>query len=640
MSEDELIAGRYRVRKPLGHGGMARVVLAVDQELGGEVALKLIHPHLAKSPQTIGRFKREVAVSRAVRHPGVIAVREFHSGDPDRDDDPAFLTMEYLPGGDLETRILVEGALPFPEVERIALEALSALQAAHSAGIVHRDLKPRNMLFAADGSLRLADFGMARIASLPEAGSEAGVAGTLDYCPPEILRGQYSDGRADIYSLGVALFQAATGSLPFRDNSPYVSIAMRMSGPAPSCRALNPLLPRWFDAAICKALSPEPRDRHQTAAAFAQALEAGASSDSLPFPPAQEARPTQKIVCQRCGAAVSPSLSYCYACGVAVGSPRAAPRGEAPARVVVLGNGKPGDKLGIDERERCLRSVDRAGIDSSPLRKAIPRPPFVLVGSLSESSARTMASSLSEGGIPAIALSRSSPRQDKRRARSAVLRYVAALTPRIWLILLATSTGAFNSVFRNLGEGAVGGLFLLGLLFLLPPAILAGRSGKRFARIVDAKAAEGEPLLLRAAGELREPELKELSSSLALKADSLRERLRAPGLLSARDSSELEAALDSSSGPLCELFLRAQALATALSAPESRKDASAAREKERELDSIKATLLGCSAALDSLAIGLSSENLSEAKSQLAGLERDLDSALDLAEGFKRIGEDA
>ena len=250
----QLIAGRYLAKAFIASGGMASVYRAQDQVLEREVALKIIHPHLATDKSFVDKFRREAKMAASLSHPNLVNV--FDQGT---DNQIIFLVMEFVPGINLRDALNDYGALT-PDRALEILEPLTAgLAAAHSAGILHRDLKPENVFLSDNGTVKLGDFGLAReISSHTQTGS---VVGTAAYLSPElVLRGQ-ADARSDIYSLGVMAFEMLTGKQPYAGDQ-AVQIAYQHANsniPAPS--SLNPEVPELLDEIVLWATARNPSDR-------------------------------------------------------------------------------------------------------------------------------------------------------------------------------------------------------------------------------------------------------------------------------------------------------------------------------------------------------------------------------------------
>jgi serine/threonine-protein kinase len=250
----QLIAGRYLVKAFIASGGMASVYRAQDQVLEREVALKIIHPHLATDKSFVEKFRREAKMAASLSHPNLVNV--FDQGT---DNQIIFLVMEFVPGINLRDALNDFGALT-PDRALEILEPLTAgLAAAHSAGILHRDLKPENVFLSDNGTVKLGDFGLAReISSHTQTGS---VVGTAAYLSPElVLRGQ-ADARSDIYSLGVMAFEMLTGKQPYGGDQ-AVQIAYQHANsniPAPS--SVSPEVPELLDEIVLWATARNPSDR-------------------------------------------------------------------------------------------------------------------------------------------------------------------------------------------------------------------------------------------------------------------------------------------------------------------------------------------------------------------------------------------
>ncbi len=244
------LGGRYRVAKLLGSGGMGRVYLARDEFSGRDVAVKVVAPPVdARSAEGYRRFLREAGVVSALRHPNIVSVIASH-------EDLGLLAMEYMAGGTLADRLGTPTPMAPARVRSWALEVLAGLEAAHAHGVIHRDLKPQNIFFAASGEAKLGDFGVAHLVDLG-ATQTAGFIGTLAYMSPEQITGAHLGFAADVYALGVTLFQALTGRLPF-GGPDFVGQHLSERPPAPS--SLSRELAPW-DAIVARALAKVPHER-------------------------------------------------------------------------------------------------------------------------------------------------------------------------------------------------------------------------------------------------------------------------------------------------------------------------------------------------------------------------------------------
>jgi serine/threonine protein kinase len=269
----------YRVTAAIGAGGMGEVYRATDTKLGRDVALKVLPAEMASHPERVERFRREAKALAALDHPGVVGVYSVEEADGVH-----FLTMQLVEGQPLD-QLIPEGGMPVERILEIASALAEALAAAHERGIVHRDLKPANVMVARDGRLKVLDFGLARTSGGPAdapGGSELptdlrtreGVAmGTVPYMSPEQLQGRAVDGRSDIFSLGVVLYEMATGRRPFRaDSAAALMSAILRDDPEPAVR-LRSDLPPALSRVIERCLAKEPAARFQSAAHVRSALE-------------------------------------------------------------------------------------------------------------------------------------------------------------------------------------------------------------------------------------------------------------------------------------------------------------------------------------------------------------------------------
>lgn len=260
--------GHYRILRLVGSGGMGEVYAAEDLTLGRTVALKVLPAILAVDPDGLDRFEREARAAAALSHPGIVTLHSF-----ERADGVPFLTMELVDGEPLAARIPPHG-VPLDTLLRIGIELADAVAAAHARGIVHRDLKPANLLVAADGRVKVLDFGLARVSG-PEglAGDDATrqitgegrIVGTVAYMSPEQAEGRPVDHRTDIFSIGVVLYQLATGRLPFQgETAMSVLSAILKDIPRPAIE-LNPALPPAVGRILKTCLHKDRERRYQSA---------------------------------------------------------------------------------------------------------------------------------------------------------------------------------------------------------------------------------------------------------------------------------------------------------------------------------------------------------------------------------------
>jgi serine/threonine protein kinase/Tol biopolymer transport system component len=289
---DQLVGttlGRYRIERLLAHGGMAWVYRAHDPAFGRAVAVKVLPPALVDDPRVAERFLREARSMARLQHPHILPVH-----DVGEQRGIAYLVMHYVGGGGLHERLAAArhgNRLSLREVLGIARPIADALDYAHRNGVIHRDVKPQNILLTSQGYPFLTDFGIAKIrdaaGALPGPLTHANaVIGTPDYMSPEQGRGQPLDGRSDLYSLGVILYEMFTGRTPFRSQTPAetpLAIVMRhITAPPPPPRAINPQLPQALEWVLLRALAKQPGDRYPTGAALLDALEAAAGPPRLP----------------------------------------------------------------------------------------------------------------------------------------------------------------------------------------------------------------------------------------------------------------------------------------------------------------------------------------------------------------------
>jgi serine/threonine-protein kinase len=280
IEPDTLIDGRYRIVRKLGSGGMADVYMAEDQQLGRRVALKVLHRRFAEDEQFVERFRREASSAAGLSHPNVVAI--FDRGEWDG---TYYISMELVEGRTLKEIVREKGPAPPEAAVDLTLQILRAARYAHKHGVVHRDIKPHNVLIDQDGRVRVTDFGIARAGTsdITETGS---VMGTAQYLSPEQAQGRPVDERADLYAIGIVLYELLTGQVPFDAEQP-VTVALKQVSELPVPPAeLVPAIPPAIDAVVMRALEKDPDRRYQSADEFIAALEdARAAPQVIPPPP-------------------------------------------------------------------------------------------------------------------------------------------------------------------------------------------------------------------------------------------------------------------------------------------------------------------------------------------------------------------
>ena len=278
-----LFAGRYTLVRMLGRGGMGTVYQARDSLVGDVVALKTLEFGQDASPEALERFRREVRLARRIAHAHVARMHDLgtHEGK-------AFLTMEYVEGEDLRALLARERPLPHPRAARIALAVCEGLAAAHSAGVVHRDLKPANVLVEPGGRVVLTDFGIAQAVVEEVASRTPSTVGTPLYMAPEQVSGEPVDARADLYAVGLLLYELLIGRVPFTGETPWGAALARLRQPPPDPR-LDITVPRPLAEVVHRCLSRSPEDRPASALEVASVLREWLVSVGeptlLPMPP-------------------------------------------------------------------------------------------------------------------------------------------------------------------------------------------------------------------------------------------------------------------------------------------------------------------------------------------------------------------
>jgi len=257
LTDGNLFAGRYLVIDDLGRGGMGFVYRVLDTKLDEEVALKFINPDIASDAKIVERFRTELKVTRRITHRHVCRMYDLSVNDQS-----LFITMEYIQGENLADMIHRLGKLPVERAFTIAKQVCEGLAEVHRLGVIHRDLKPKNIMIDRDGEAKIMDFGLARTphgVKLTEAGQ---VVGTPSFMSPEQLNGETVDGRSDIFSLGITMYNMLTGVLPFEAESTLLLALQHKTHRPPNPRALNPRVPEELGRVVLKCLEIDKEDRY------------------------------------------------------------------------------------------------------------------------------------------------------------------------------------------------------------------------------------------------------------------------------------------------------------------------------------------------------------------------------------------
>lgn len=273
--------GKYTIEGELGRGAMGIVYRGHDPDLDRTVAIKTFRKDTldkSESTELLERFKREAQAGGRLQHPNIVSIYDY-----DEDADVAFIAMEIIRGKELKEFFDGNQRFAAKDAVRLMSQLLDALEYAHRHGVVHRDIKPANLILMDDGTLKITDFGIARLESstLTQAGT---VLGTPTYMSPEQFMGQTVDGRSDLFSSGVILYQFLTGEKPFIGSSITTIMHKVLKEEPISPSELNVQVPPAFDAVVKKAIAKRPDDRYQTAAEFRDALQHAISQPHTPKP--------------------------------------------------------------------------------------------------------------------------------------------------------------------------------------------------------------------------------------------------------------------------------------------------------------------------------------------------------------------
>lgn len=266
------VVGQYKILEKLGEGGMGAVYKGIDTMVEREVAIKMLRPEIARQPELVERFRTEAITLAKLNSPGIATLYNFF-----RQGDDYFMVMEFVAGQTLDRTIRETGAMPWDKAVSLCCHILECIQPAHNAGILHRDIKPANIMLTPWGGVKVMDFGIARVLGSSRMTREGLMVGTLEYIAPERVTGQEADARADIYSMGVVLYELLSGRLPFENTSEFAIMRGHVQEtPPPFAQFVQhgPHVPPAIEAAVMKALAKVPADRFQSCSDFIGALQA------------------------------------------------------------------------------------------------------------------------------------------------------------------------------------------------------------------------------------------------------------------------------------------------------------------------------------------------------------------------------
>ncbi len=257
----------YEINAHLGQGGMGNVYRATDTMLGREVALKMLHPQLTVQPQFLERFRKEARVLAQLLHPNIAVIYNFieQSGNH-------FMVMEYVEGTSLDELLKKYRSLPAQFVVPVCIQALEGLQHAHRKQIFHRDIKPSNLMLTPDGTLKLMDFGIAKVAGEQKMTQVNKIVGTIEFMAPELIEGKDASIASDIYSMGATLYELVSGKLPFESDTDFNLMQAILKKKPVAPEKMNEAVPKKLSDIILKAMDKNPASRYPDARSFQQAL--------------------------------------------------------------------------------------------------------------------------------------------------------------------------------------------------------------------------------------------------------------------------------------------------------------------------------------------------------------------------------
>lgn len=286
MLNGNIIGNRYEIIETIGKGGMAIVYKAKCMMLNRYVALKVLRPEFREDTDFISRFQAEARSAGSLSHPNIVSVY-----DVGQDGDLDYIVMEYVEGVTLKQYLDAKGVIPWREAVDYAAQICAGLDHAHKNGIVHKDIKPQNIIITREGTLKITDFGIAKVMSSSTIAAGSDNMGSVQYFSPEQARGGFTDGKTDIYSLGIVLYEMATGRLPFQGDT-AIAIAMQHIEKEPTSPCdLNPELPEGLGRVILRAMNKEQGLRYETASQMLVDLKKVYIGHNVDTTPAKEDTP-------------------------------------------------------------------------------------------------------------------------------------------------------------------------------------------------------------------------------------------------------------------------------------------------------------------------------------------------------------